>query len=869
MIQWELDSLAWSGLLALACAAACGWAASADAQGLAAASSAPDVAPDMVMLHFVDAAGASVGGVKAGSYADWSDESWLELLEVKGRPFPLFARIGRAPELVSDFRGEVAVKGELLIEPHWPGGYAVPIYALHRERGLAGIADLTRDDFGRRMEIRLAPACSVTGRLSCPGLERVGGRLYKTYCRVHRDARQWIIDCNSVNQRFAFLLPPGRYLLAIEGQDACGLSQTDGQLNEPVHEFEVQPGQRELNLAYELAPSRLALLWGKAAPELHDVRGWLNGAPIRLTDLKGKVVLLHFTWDFGLKEWPSDRPLLLELAALQDRFAAKGLVVLAVYSDTGEPVARVEQKYEAAHKGVLLSRPLPFRVALDGGGRRQIQGSKRAANGATATDYGITRVATVIIDREGTLVSGFELQSRQDELRLLKMLEAPREATPGRDPPRFRLKVGQKLWFSEYEQFAYQSEPDNLPVGAAPAARSTNQWQLWVVEEGTNGWTLLATVQQKGVTKRPDREDRFEELGIARCQVSAEGLCSVLAASGEGSLFDFWRRGLFIPLPGTVEALERGWCSSAGELTVRGRREAAGAPGQDNRQWRMALELTDLLSGALQISHKANLVLDCERGLVRQADSVISQEYGHRTKTVRHLELIESGTFDPDTLQKVQSEFQAYFDARQTYEDLMRTARTAEGTGPFDEARQALKQAWQRLTVPELRMAIVRLITDHGPRVHELMARSSDRLSVDEAKPELEWQVSDLQGNTRRLSDYRGKVVVLDFWYRGCGPCIRAMPQLKELVEQFGNRPVVLLGMNTDSDPQNASYIASKMKLNYPTLLATNVVAQLEIEAFPTLVILDQRGAIRLRHVGYTAKLKETLAKEINALLRN
>jgi peroxiredoxin len=57
----------------------------------------------------------------------------------------------------------------------------------------------------------------------------------------------------------------------------------------------------------------------------------------------------------------------------------------------------------------------------------------------------------------------------------------------------------------------------------------------------------------------------------------------------------------------------------------------------------------------------------------------------------------------------------------------------------------------------------------------------------------------DVDGKPFRLGDYRGKVVVLDFWYRGCGWCIKAMPQLNALAGQFEGRPVALLGMNTDN----------------------------------------------------------------------
>jgi hypothetical protein len=52
-------------------------------------------------------------------------------------------------------------------------------------------------------------------------------------------------------------------------------------------------------------------------------------------------------------------------------------------------------------------------------------------------------------------------------------------------------------------------------------------------------------------------------------------------------------------------------------------------------------------------------------------------------------------------------------------------------------------------------------------------------------KPAAQWETTDIEGKKHSLSDYRGKVVVLDFWYSGCVPCIKAMPEIKEIAEQF------------------------------------------------------------------------------------
>jgi thiol-disulfide isomerase/thioredoxin len=73
------------------------------------------------------------------------------------------------------------------------------------------------------------------------------------------------------------------------------------------------------------------------------------------------------------------------------------------------------------------------------------------------------------------------------------------------------------------------------------------------------------------------------------------------------------------------------------------------------------------------------------------------------------------------------------------------------------------------------------------------------RLSVGKIAPEIEEQ--DLDGQKLRLSDYRGKVVVLTFWGTWCGPCMAMVPDERKLVERYAAKPFAIVGVNSDSDP--------------------------------------------------------------------
>jgi thiol-disulfide isomerase/thioredoxin len=134
-------------------------------------------------------------------------------------------------------------------------------------------------------------------------------------------------------------------------------------------------------------------------------------------------------------------------------------------------------------------------------------------------------------------------------------------------------------------------------------------------------------------------------------------------------------------------------------------------------------------------------------------------------------------------------------------------------------------------------------------------------------KPAAKWETTDVDGNKRALADYHGKVVVLDFWYRGCGWCIKAMPQIKDVAEHFRDKPVAVLGMNVDREMKNARFVMEKLKLNYPTLRAEGLPEKYGVQGFPTLIIIDQKGVVRGRHVGYSPTLSEEVTKTIDGLL--
>lgn len=125
-------------------------------------------------------------------------------------------------------------------------------------------------------------------------------------------------------------------------------------------------------------------------------------------------------------------------------------------------------------------------------------------------------------------------------------------------------------------------------------------------------------------------------------------------------------------------------------------------------------------------------------------------------------------------------------------------------------------------------------------------------------------------GKNLRLSEYRGEVVMINFWATWCGPCRQEMPLLNELYQRY--RPVgfTLLGVNIDDQSASASKMAHRLGVTYPIVFdAEKVVSRLyDINAMPTTVMVDRDGKVRYLHRGYLPGFEKKYQEQIRGLLK-
>jgi peroxiredoxin len=117
--------------------------------------------------------------------------------------------------------------------------------------------------------------------------------------------------------------------------------------------------------------------------------------------------------------------------------------------------------------------------------------------------------------------------------------------------------------------------------------------------------------------------------------------------------------------------------------------------------------------------------------------------------------------------------------------------------------------------------------------------------------------LADANGAPVKLSDYRGKVVLLNFWATWCGPCKIEIPWFIEFEKTYKDRGFATLGVSMDDDGWKAvkSFVAQKA-MNYPVMIGDDRVAQSYggIDSLPTTFLIDREGRIASTHLGLVSK---------------
>jgi len=427
--------------------------------------------------------------------------------------------------------------------------------------------------------------------------------------------------------------------------------------------------------------------------------------------------------------------------------------------------------------------------------------------------------------------------------------------------PRYRLQVGQELVYRGGG--VVRSDSSKLV--------HCDSWRVWVVRKNPDQSCRLILQYGRGYTTyrlapgdKEDEEDLSESpmfFKFAWCDFHPDG--RIIENDSLGFLIQPSK--LLVRLPRDEVEMKEGWKSrdARTDEIASLRMLAPRAPGHCS----IEVVRESSWTAAYGSEDKQIVTFNLERALPEKVTVEMSTSYANQRGTGR-FELTEVRYHPLDWCRKFSDEAERYFAAAAAYEKTRRRRdlKPEELKTELESAADELKTLGEAVETADLKIRIADDLADHRRDLDYNLERSAKRAAILGALSD-DWTATDLEGKTHALKDYRGKVVILDFWYRACGWCIRAMPQVKDIAAHFQGQPVVLFGMNTDEKDDDAAFVVEKMSLNYPNLKASHLPEKYNVTSFPTLVILDQDGVIRDVHFGCSPTLRDDVVKSVEQLL--
>jgi peroxiredoxin len=142
--------------------------------------------------------------------------------------------------------------------------------------------------------------------------------------------------------------------------------------------------------------------------------------------------------------------------------------------------------------------------------------------------------------------------------------------------------------------------------------------------------------------------------------------------------------------------------------------------------------------------------------------------------------------------------------------------------------------------------------------------------SGDAGGPAPPFTLTALSGEQSGLSQYKGQVVMVNFWATWCGPCQQEMPLLDQMYKKYKPAGFTLIGVNVDKDAPAVKDLLARKPVSFPVLLdpANAVSKAYHVDDMPSSVIIDRKGQIRYVHRGYKPGDENEYQDRIRQLIR-
>jgi thiol-disulfide isomerase/thioredoxin len=428
--------------------------------------------------------------------------------------------------------------------------------------------------------------------------------------------------------------------------------------------------------------------------------------------------------------------------------------------------------------------------------------------------------------------------------------------TAGFQVPRYRLTPGTKIWCTGVSD-------SKDPRGES---HSTRLREHWVLSDSGYVYRVLMRVTDRGykIDTTGRRTEDSVETGWELFEMRPNG-----ELLRDKSTTNIDVAGFFPLLPDDSASAVNGWT----QVDTSNPLPSTYTFHLDNKSLRDSLWLVDRSESTPLDSvydfppRQQRSVIDTRRGLPLRRESGHADTASHQ-ESQGSIKLDSVTKFDAANLQPQLRDMISYFDVQKATEaEFARSDPDDTSATVFRRIRDILQEAAAGMH-DSIAIGLVNGDIKQLERTWDYgLSETRNRLQW-RGKPAPDWKLADLDGRKHALKDYRGRVLVLDWWYKDCPWCMVAMPKLTEVARKYADRPIVVLGMNVDRDTNEARSAVEKMRPGYPSLLAGKDLAKkYNVTGYPTLFIVDKKGKVAGVHVGYSKDLVADLSKRLDALL--
>jgi thiol-disulfide isomerase/thioredoxin len=415
--------------------------------------------------------------------------------------------------------------------------------------------------------------------------------------------------------------------------------------------------------------------------------------------------------------------------------------------------------------------------------------------------------------------------------------------------PRYHLKVGQELVYRQTHQQDFRTSSDKQ----TDAASDRMEWRVFVAAKNHDGsWRLYIRSNIEFVND--DGSIRAKRNSLGYCDLRPEGLYAVDEQTAIVQRLIPYE--LFCRLPDSQAALREGWEFAAPVINYTYRLNAEDRSGRD---WRISAVEKSMYSHIHQWEQSRSYLFDVVRGLVTSITSDFKDLDADKLMNRRVVELTTVRSHDDNWMDTFRIEAERYLvdfrkwlklcidGARSHTVDECRTARAM--------ARAILEEGRKQATLEIVQQSYDTELQQHNEDDQGELKLAEKRSQFFAMAPEFstDWEAKMIEGGTFRLTELRGKPVVLFFWGNNCEYCVMMGPQLNQLAAEFKEKGAALLGMFVrqdgaarDEEDDQARYLIGHAFQGLNHLDGTQVEKQYRLRELglghPSLVILDQAG---------------------------